>query len=177
MRWIPARGLAKSFAALVRKPETVRFPRVPPELPEGFRGKPEFDEPECVGCGACAAVCPSGAIRVVDPKPSVAAKKKRQVRRIEFRYDTCNFCGLCEDRCITRRGIRQGRKYDLALLDRKLAMEHVEKELALCEGCGRVLSAREHMHWIARALGTAAYANPTLSLAVDPCETDRKSVV
>jgi len=33
--------------------------------PQGFRGDPHVDEAKCVGCGACAHVCPADAIEIV----------------------------------------------------------------------------------------------------------------
>jgi pyruvate formate lyase activating enzyme len=40
----------------------------------------------CIGCGACADVCPVGAASLADGKAS-------------FRRDLCTTCGLCEDNC------------------------------------------------------------------------------
>ena len=38
-----------------------------PHAPEGnFRGKVVVDTAQCIGCGACAAVCPTGAIEIED---------------------------------------------------------------------------------------------------------------
>jgi hydrogenase-4 component H len=161
-----AKALREALTSLFRRPVTTRFPRGEYRPPAGFRGKPQFDETKCVGCGACAEVCPASAIRVIDPKSGTAGRKRGSVhglvRRMELRYDECNFCGLCETRCITGEGIRLTDGFDLALLDRTLAVEVVEKELVCCERCGGILTARDHLLWIFRRLGATAYANPTL---------------
>lgn len=58
-------------------------------------------------------------------------------------------------------------EYDLACFDRTQAVESVEKELVLCEVCGVVIGAREHLLWVAERLGAKRYANPTLILLAD----------
>ena len=37
-----------------------------------------------------------------------------------------------------------------------------EKELALCEICGDIITAKAHLDWIAKKLGPLAFSNPTL---------------
>ena len=41
----------------------------------------------------------------------------------------------------------------------------VEKDLVMCEMCGSVVAALDHLCWISNRLGTLAYANPSLILA------------
>ena len=40
-----------------------------------------------------------------------------------------------------------------------------EKDLALCEACGDVITAKAHLDWVARKLGPLAFSNPTLFLS------------
>jgi formate hydrogenlyase subunit 6/NADH:ubiquinone oxidoreductase subunit I len=170
------RRIREAVRSIFSPPVTEGFPKVRHRPPDGSRGKPQFDEAGCVGCGSCAAVCPSGAIRVHDPKPAAAGRKMRAVRRMEVRYGACHFCGLCEERCITGRGIRLTREFDLALIDRSLAAESVEKEMIFCERCGAALTTAEHLDWIAGRLGEAARANPGLIRALqDPSVSLRAS--
>jgi hydrogenase-4 component H len=44
-------------------------------------------------------------------------------------------------------------------------VESVEKELALCEGCGCVVGAKDHLKWISKKLGPLAYSSPTSYLS------------
>jgi formate hydrogenlyase subunit 6/NADH:ubiquinone oxidoreductase subunit I len=168
MRWVKTREIREAAVAFFSRPLTTRYPRKPFEPDAGFRGKPEFNEAGCVGCGACAAVCPAGAIRIEDPKPGPPAKRKTRSRVLELRYDRCHFCGACEEHCITGRGIRLSGGFDLALFDRKLAVERLEKELAACEECGVWIAPRHQMQWLFDRLGGLAFAGPALFLSAPP---------
>ena len=124
---------------------------------EGFRGKPEFRS-ECIGCGACAAVCPSAAIIQSDDR-------ELKMRAFELKLDRCIFCGLCVESCPVKTGIVQTREFDLAVFDRDELVQKIERELMLCEVCGEIISTREHLRWVADHLGGLAYAHPALMLA------------
>lgn len=50
-----------------------------------FRGQLQVKK-SCVGCGACAAVCPVGAVAMQGDKPAIDYKK-------------CLFCGKCVEAC------------------------------------------------------------------------------
>jgi len=164
MKYPKLRELKEAIKSLFSAPYTSKFPKVPHEGYEGFRGKPKYFDEYCVGCGACSEVCPAKAIEVIDP---VIKKNKKDgyTRKIELRYDKCIFCGNCQAHCITEKGIQLSQEFDLALFDRKLAVESIEKDLVICELCDKIISTRHHLQWLARQLGTLAYGNPTLILA------------
>ena len=158
MRAPKLRELKEAITALIRGPYTAKFPAEPTPLPETFRGRPRFDEEECVGCGACSNVCPAAALEMED---DVAAK----TRRLVIRLDRCIFCGQCVANCLTEKGVKQTNEYDLSTTDRSTLRETVEKALLVCEGCGAVIGAEDHVRWVARKLGPLAFSNPTLLLA------------
>ncbi len=155
------RELMEGLRALFGRRYTTRFPAAPASVPEGFRGAPRFDPKECVGCGACAIVCPAKDIEVTDE-----VRDGKGIRRLTIHYDDCIFCAQCARNCITGKGIVMTDEFDLATPDRGAARECVEKELVLCEVCGDVIAARDHLAWIARRLGPAAYTNPTVMLGM-----------
>ncbi len=70
---------------------TLPYPYAPHDPPPGFRGKLALDADRCIGCGGCAAVCPSGVILIRDDKP--------MVRTLHFALARCTYCGRCSDVC------------------------------------------------------------------------------
>lgn len=151
------RVLKEAFTALFTGPYTTKFPFEPHKPAEKFRGKPVPDEEKCIGCGACAEVCPSSAIEVID---DVENRK----RKVIWHYDKCIFCGQCEANCTTGEGVHQGHEFDLTVFDRKELTQGVEMELVICEGCGAVIATKKHLLWLVNKLGSLAYGNLPLIL-------------
>ena len=166
MRKPKLRELKEAVLAVFRGPYTTKFPAEPHEPPDGFRGKPEYQDDDCIGCKACAMVCPALAIRVADDLAG-----SPPTRRLTVHYDKCIFCGQCELNCTTNDGVRSGirltKAFDLAGLDRTEFRESIEHELIVCGGCRTVIGTRKHLLWVAERLGAKAYANPTLIVAAD----------
>ncbi len=162
MRKPKLRELGEAIKAVFKGPYTHPFPAQPSPAPEAYRGQGQFDADECVACGGCARVCPAGAIDVVD-RPDETPPMRAIVRH----DDRCIFCGACEEYCLTGKGVHLTTTYDLATLDRATSTVSIDKELALCEVCGAVISAKAHLQWVARKLGAKRFANPTLILSAE----------
>jgi ferredoxin len=81
------------FAVLIKnlkkKPSTLRFPGEVPR-PKGFRGPVKIDVKKCIGCGICAHVCVSYAVRLTEHEDNC-----------EWQYlpGKCTFCGRCTIVC------------------------------------------------------------------------------
>ncbi len=152
------RELGEAIRSLFSASYTGKFPFAPVTVPDGFRGKPEFHQDECVGCLACFEVCPARAIEYVDDKNS-------RKRTLTHHQDVCIFCQQCERACITEKGIILNKEFNLATTDRKKAFTQSIKELVLCEHCGEILGPLDHLKFLAEKVGHLAYANPTLLMA------------
>ncbi len=164
MRKPKLRELKEALKAVFKGPYTnTDFPAKEAPAIAQFRGAPEFHEEDCLGCTACAQVCPANAIHVQDD-----LKADPPLRSFTLYYDECIFCGQCELYCPTKKGVVQSNKYDLATFDRKAVTSTVEKELVLCEVCGQVVGALDHLKWIADKLEAKKYTNPALIMVSEP---------
>lgn len=150
MKYPKLRELKEAIKAFITGPYTTRFPFEPHKPVERFRGKPTPDEKECIGCGACAEVCPARAIEVIDEGSS---------RRLIWHYDQCIFCAQCERLCTTEKGVKLTHEFDLAVFDRKTLFSEIKKELVLCDHCGDIIATKEQILWTAKKLGPMAYGN------------------
>jgi len=153
------RILKLALTSLFSRPFTTKFPKEAFEPIKEFRGRPRYDEAECIGCGACAEVCPSNCIDVADD-----VDRERPVRRLVQHLDACLCCGQCERYCTSEKGIRLTNEYEFLGFSPEDFEERVEKELLLCEGCGCTIAPVDQIRWLARRLGPLAFTNPTLML-------------
>ncbi len=160
--FLQPRILKQAFKAVTSKLFTTTFPFEPYEPQDSFRGRPRFDENGCIGCGACAQVCPPKCIDVIDDIDSSSPK-----RRLVQHLDACIWCGQCARYCPTGGGIKMSHEYDCVGFAPKDFEESVEKELLLCEVCGEVLGPTDQLRWLRSRLGPAAFANPTLMMTAN----------
>ena len=153
------RVLMQALRAIFSRPYTTDYPAVPYQPPPGFRGRVRFDADACIGCGACAQVCPPKCIDVVDDVECDSPK-----RTLIQHVDACIWCGQCERYCPTGEGIRMTDEYIAVGCRPEDFEERVEKELLLCEVCGEHLAPVDQLRWLVRRLGPLAFTNPTLML-------------
>ena len=108
---------------------TLKYPFEPHPAREGFRGLPEVDVDRCIGCGACAAVCPARLIKIIDVS--------QQHRRIVRLYERCIGCGRCEEIC-PEDAIVMSKRFELASDLGRRDLTHVSDIfMASCQRCGR----------------------------------------
>ena len=153
------RILKLAITSFFSRPFTTKFPYAPYEPIKQFRGRPRYHADDCIGCGACAQVCPADAIDLTDEM-----NKTKPVRKLVHHLDTCIQCGQCERYCPTAKGIMLSNEYDYAAFSRTDFEERVEKDLLLCECCGEIIAPIDQLRWLIRRLGPLAFTNPTLML-------------
>jgi len=153
------RILKLALKSLFSRPYTTRFPKESFEPIPEFRGRPRFHEEDCIGCGACAEVCPSNCIDLVD---DVASDPPQ--RRLVQHLDACICCGQCQRYCTTEKGITLTNEYDFVGFAPEDFEEKVAKALLLCEACGCVIAPVDQIRWLAKRLGPLAFTNPTVML-------------
>lgn len=125
-------------------PETQRYER---EL--------QYDKEKCVGCGACAKVCPRGAITMVENKPVLDR-------------ELCTLCGKCEVYC--PEGIREtvGQEYPVKALVKEIMKDRMFYEQS---GGGVTLSGGEVMTMSSEYIVAIAkeLKKEEISLTIDTC--------
>jgi formate hydrogenlyase subunit 6/NADH:ubiquinone oxidoreductase subunit I len=93
----------------VSKPCTLIYPFEKREMPKGSRGRHEYDEAKCTGCGMCSRVCPSFAIELKGLGPKCEGLK--------INLGACLFCQQCEESCPTG-AIWLTTAYELAVINK-----------------------------------------------------------
>ena len=153
------REIREALGSFFSAPYTTKYPFEPYTPPEEYRGFPEYNDEECVGCGACAQVCPSSAIEVIDDTEQL-------IRTLRIDYTSCIQCGQCHEHCIIGEGIDNTGAYSLPVSSTMASdiFHTVEKDLVVCENCGGPIATRDHLSFVKERLGAKAYAHPSLLL-------------
>ena len=106
---------------------TLPYPFVRSEPMKGFRGRPVLDGDKCLGCGACAAVCPPRTIFVIDGQDT---------RTIQVDYSRCTYCARCEEVCPVG-SIKLNSEFELATTDKNDMKLTAVLTMAKCDKCGK----------------------------------------
>ncbi|MCM8764550.1 MAG: 4Fe-4S binding protein [Candidatus Omnitrophica bacterium] len=158
MRKPKIREVVEAVKSLISRPYTARFPYEPHIPFERFRGKPQFNPEKCVGCGACAIVCPAEAIKVED-----IINKEKPTRILTHYSGICIFCGQCEANCIAdKSGIKLTKEFDIAYFRQGEDCHSVEHELLVCSDCGKIIGVKKHLIWTINKIGHLSFAQGTL---------------
>lgn len=102
---------------------TSSYPLEPIAVDKNFRGKPEQNPQQCIGCAACVNACPSNALTV---ETDLATGELAW----EFNLGRCIFCGRCEEVCPTA-AIKLSQEYELAVWKKEDFLQ--QSRFALCK--------------------------------------------
>ena len=86
--------LSEGIKNLFKKPLTAEEDINSVKGAENYRGKLQFDNEKCIGCGLCIRVCAGSAIT-----KKVKLVEGGQEITMNFDLYSCTFCGLCQDFC------------------------------------------------------------------------------
>ena len=157
MRYPKLRELKEAIKALIKGPYTTKFPKVPHKPFPRFRGKPVPYEKGCIGCGACAIVCPPQSITITD-----VITENPPIRYLRWRHDYCIFCGQCDRLCTSQEGVKLSNEFDLADIKRDKMYDEIKKELVLCSECGEIIAPKDQLLFTYKKLLTMTYSNINL---------------
>jgi len=128
-------GLATTFKTIFKKPITLEYPEVKPDLSPRYRGLhylaryPDGEE-RCVCCGLCAAACPADCIYM---EPAENERGERKARIYIINEIRCIFCGFCEEAC-PEEAIFLGREFEFSkyeisdfIYDKEMLLENFDR--------------------------------------------------
>jgi formate hydrogenlyase subunit 6/NADH:ubiquinone oxidoreductase subunit I len=108
--WTVAKGMKVTWDRLFAPGVTLQYPAERWPMPERARGRLFNRIEDCIGCGKCAAACPTDCIfieteRREKDEPDVFASDGTPIKLRTFRFDIdmtlCCYCALCTYPCPT----------------------------------------------------------------------------
>lgn len=147
--------------------QTSSYPLEPMPVDKNFRGKPEHNPQQCIGCAACVNACPSNALTVeTDLKTGELAW--------QFNLGRCIFCGRCEEVCPTV-AIRLSQEYELAVWKKRTSCSSRALTCAAAASAGARSPCRKRSTTPSRCCSTTA--TPARSIIVKALKPARSASV
>jgi formate hydrogenlyase subunit 6/NADH:ubiquinone oxidoreductase subunit I len=108
----PGKMLSLVTKSVFKKPATILYPFVKPEVFDRFRGKLKFDQSKCIGCKICMRDCPSNAIEIFK------ISETEKIFKAVVCLDKCIYCGICTDVC-PKQALEMTKEFELAHFNRE----------------------------------------------------------
>ncbi len=95
------KGMGVTLKNLTKKKITYKYPDVPMEMPDRFRGIQHLDIEKCIVCNQCARICPTECITLTGKKHPDPEKKGKVLDTYDINFEICILCDLCTEVCPT----------------------------------------------------------------------------
>ncbi|MCW6525431.1 formate hydrogenlyase complex iron-sulfur subunit [Yersinia ruckeri] len=127
---------------------TVAYPFKALDLAANFRGKPEYNAQQCIGCGACANACPSNALTMTPAEDGESLRWSLFLGR-------CIFCARCEEVCPTA-AIHLSQEFELAVWRKEDLFETADFPVCACRECGKPYAVQKEIDFALSLLQDSA---------------------
>ncbi|MFK7694795.1 NADH-quinone oxidoreductase subunit NuoI [Paenibacillus sp. HJGM_3] len=120
------KGLGLTLKTMTQKKVTYKYPDVPLEMPDRFRGIQHLDIEKCIVCNQCARICPTECITLTGKKnPDPESKVKLVLDSYDINFEICILCDLCTEVCPTE-AIVMTNNFELASYSRDELFKDME---------------------------------------------------
>ncbi len=141
--------LKEALVCLQAGQVTLAYPQQPHPAEENFRGKPVVDFERCIGCGACAKVCPPRLIQLVDADG---------YREVSYTLGRCTYCGSCRDVC-PEQAVQMSPLFETATPQIDDINIIIRLKLLTCRECGATIATQRMAKRVENALHEAGYSH------------------
>ena len=118
---------------------TSGYPLSPMPVDKNFRGKPQHNPQQCIGCAACVNACPSNALSV---ETDLASGEQAW----QFNLGRCIFCARCEEVCPTA-AITLSPEFELAVWNKADFLQQSRFEICQCRECARPFAVQKEIDY------------------------------
>lgn len=120
------KGLGVTFKSFTKKKITYKYPDVPLQMPDRFRGVQHFTPDLCIVCNQCVRICPTQCISLTGMKnPDPESKMKLVINTYDINFEICILCDLCTEVCPTE-AVVMTNNFELAEFSRDNLFKNME---------------------------------------------------
>jgi hydrogenase-4 component H len=151
--------LKEALVCLQAGQVTLEYP-FRPHPPDGeFRGLPQVEASNCIGCGACANACPARLISLSDDG---------EYRLLEFELGRCTYCASCRDAC-PQQAITMSPEFETSTGSKDDLVVKIRLKLVRCRLCGQVVTTQRALDRVKNDLAQSGKFSVEMISGLDLC--------